>query len=487
MLQLDDDVLSLIFALSDVYTILSLSRVNRTFHRVGSSKQLWIEVARDLIARGLLHPLPIEDLNRELVKRTIAGPRTWHPRSIAPVTLLHQSTLYSQASASSNSAVELWDVQSGQRVWKWEQAGHVVWNGAFEMNAAGSARACLYCAHGGSFYILVLDVIFDPPDGISIELFRWDMERSQTLAHQLCGDFIVCALARAPKYVLLVDWRNQRFIHFNGLATEETAFPDPVNTVKRVFALIPGFLFLARPGNSISLYTISSLAAFWQPLYLWDPSMPQPRDVAPLTTLLVPGNDNRSGKHHVSVSVSPCLVHGSVDETYDILVEVLDYTAPSTPTAGRSLLTRVHGGLKLIGLAPRHPRTPFPTTDQTLYQTVSRYHFTPTSDSHPTLVSTFKHTTPWASASRAGYALSWLWDPNPSTWAKPRPDPTRVGVRRMERAWMDTKTPRVLNIPDIKRMTKESPPSGNLTEMHMGANGAILTVFRSHLVVSHYL
>ncbi|KAJ7644886.1 hypothetical protein FB45DRAFT_1053526 [Roridomyces roridus] len=52
--RLNQDVLLLIFALCDIHTILSLSSVNKGFHQLAFSAEVWTSIALNLSARGLL-------------------------------------------------------------------------------------------------------------------------------------------------------------------------------------------------------------------------------------------------------------------------------------------------------------------------------------------------------------------------------------------------------------------------------------------------
>ncbi|KAJ6550012.1 hypothetical protein B0H19DRAFT_1160250 [Mycena capillaripes] len=60
--HLDADVLSRIFALTDLSTIISLSQVNRLFHAITGTKQLWITIVRGLYRRRLIDLVPDEVL-----------------------------------------------------------------------------------------------------------------------------------------------------------------------------------------------------------------------------------------------------------------------------------------------------------------------------------------------------------------------------------------------------------------------------------------
>ncbi|KAJ7176255.1 hypothetical protein C8R43DRAFT_556297 [Mycena crocata] len=81
---LPPDVLLCIFAFVDVAALLSFSRVNRHFHGLASSRQLWLSLVRALTSRGLIDAPPDELLHTlskdaliDEIKRVIVGPRTW--------------------------------------------------------------------------------------------------------------------------------------------------------------------------------------------------------------------------------------------------------------------------------------------------------------------------------------------------------------------------------------------------------------------------
>ncbi|KAJ7108370.1 hypothetical protein C8R43DRAFT_1044198 [Mycena crocata] len=57
------DVLLRIFEFTDVTTILSLSRVNKSFHEISKTKQLWIRIVQRLGAEGLDAPPDQSNVN----------------------------------------------------------------------------------------------------------------------------------------------------------------------------------------------------------------------------------------------------------------------------------------------------------------------------------------------------------------------------------------------------------------------------------------
>ncbi|KAJ6566621.1 hypothetical protein B0H19DRAFT_1374114 [Mycena capillaripes] len=117
--QLNPDVLLDILAFTDVFTSPSLSRVNRTLHKIGASKQLWISIVFYLSSRRLIY-LPSEVNSEYLsalalmdeVKRIVVGPRTWSFNSPDPPTLLRQRTI----SLEGNEVPDLSHPMAGQYI-----------------------------------------------------------------------------------------------------------------------------------------------------------------------------------------------------------------------------------------------------------------------------------------------------------------------------------------------------------------------------------
>ncbi|KAJ6566914.1 hypothetical protein B0H19DRAFT_1138871 [Mycena capillaripes] len=151
------DVLLQIFGLTDVYTIMSLSRVNRPFHEIVSVKQLWLSVVRNLSLTRLidapgdetLQTFSTEDLIGE-VRRVVDGPRTWSSASLLPPTVLrnfnlplasnsldtgqpkllsggtHMLVYVPGSRANFPSGIEYWEVHTGRRMWEWGRRDYFV-------------------------------------------------------------------------------------------------------------------------------------------------------------------------------------------------------------------------------------------------------------------------------------------------------------------------------------------------------------------------
>ncbi|KAJ7110424.1 hypothetical protein C8R44DRAFT_260295 [Mycena epipterygia] len=113
--RLVTDLVLYVLALTDVYTILSLSRVNKFFHSITLAKQLWIPIVRDLVMRGLSDFPADEDLSAhsaealvEEVKRAVAGPHTWFPQSQSGPTIYREVKLEYAVPGGDRSSSARW-------------------------------------------------------------------------------------------------------------------------------------------------------------------------------------------------------------------------------------------------------------------------------------------------------------------------------------------------------------------------------------------
>ncbi|KAJ7232918.1 hypothetical protein C8J57DRAFT_170718 [Mycena rebaudengoi] len=145
-LKLEDfaeDILCLILVCCDIYTVLSVSRVNKSLRRIAYSKQIWIYLLDELAGRGLIdlpHDRPLHNYSTaeliEEVKRVILGPKTWScPRHAAPIIAREfriprirpddQSRLFSvqllpggtHLVVEYSSRLELWHVATSAVIW----------------------------------------------------------------------------------------------------------------------------------------------------------------------------------------------------------------------------------------------------------------------------------------------------------------------------------------------------------------------------------
>ncbi|KAF8192259.1 hypothetical protein K438DRAFT_864652 [Mycena galopus ATCC 62051] len=162
LIDLNPDVLLPILADTDIYTILSVARVNRLLYEITSLRHLWLLVIRDLSRRRLIDAAPEETLQalskEELVdeiRRVVTGPRTWSSASSTLPTLLRQfiipldplppaqdrraellpggtHIILSECIDDVARKIECWDVRTQKRVWAWERTNHNVEHATWE-------------------------------------------------------------------------------------------------------------------------------------------------------------------------------------------------------------------------------------------------------------------------------------------------------------------------------------------------------------------
>ncbi|KAJ7610153.1 hypothetical protein FB45DRAFT_1038201 [Roridomyces roridus] len=393
--SLNEDVVELIFTFCDVST------VNKTLHAIASSGPVWLSLARNLSGRGLLDlPDDLADASalKDEVRRAVIGPRTWHPTSTDPITVLRETTIPLGASHTDavdllpdgryvvryvrfyvedhhrGVGVELWDVHSASCVWRWEKPDYTVARAIFDFSSDQATVVYLACGSQSlPRFISVLEITlnlstrFPLREAFYLEI-GWDVLTQSS--HQIAGDFLAFQLctAGAPMRVplILIHWRTEEFILFDCLRG-----PFRTHPTTPVFALVHGYLFLAKPpagdGNCIEIDSIPSLASFWRPLSSLHPDS-TPTEPRPRPQILrAPGDEGTcdDDSRYITVSAVECPVHHG---TYDLTVEIQN-------------------------ISPRFSCH------------LTRYHFRPNTE--PVLRSTFHHSMLYTHPSGAGYAISW--------------------------------------------------------------------------------
>ncbi|KAJ7309461.1 hypothetical protein DFH08DRAFT_974713 [Mycena albidolilacea] len=102
--HLGADVLSEIFLLNEVYTILSLSRVHKCFHVIAHTRHLWFAVIRRLHRHGLLDTPPDEILETFSKAHMNLSIRSSNPRPSPIVVVFDENP----EKPESESSVEGW-------------------------------------------------------------------------------------------------------------------------------------------------------------------------------------------------------------------------------------------------------------------------------------------------------------------------------------------------------------------------------------------
>ncbi|KAJ7478236.1 hypothetical protein FB451DRAFT_1241662 [Mycena latifolia] len=506
-LDLDADVLFRIFASVDVYTVLSLSRVNKSFRAIASTKQLWLSIVHDLAWRSLINP-PADDWEslsttelQEEVRRAVVGPRTWSAPSAMPPTLSRQIVvpfeglqgldnarlpgtddwlacgryLSYRVFRSSNIGrnyigVHCWDVRAKQRVWAWEQPGYTVKSMTFDVLGGGlQAIVSLVCdvheLHATQLSILEVDF----KTGGSCPALELPATPGLRLGRpKISGEIVACRMSASS--FLLGNWRTAEFIIFDAKNTEENEQPPCNPTI----VLCPGHMILASPRTGLApdhlrLYSISSFCALWRPSSDFDLNSRIDMTGIPYVPLNLSTNTlpTQPSYHGIKIYIRESQIH---DETYHLIVRLVDVLppeiAPKPPTSPiTSLLKRIRHRLRHPFTTPVHMQPP----DRTRIKTVFRYHLILPNESPPSLA--LPHLTlksvvrdPKCSPSGTGWGIS-----------SPRSSPTQVFVHPLPYAGMNP--PPVLAIQDQDMAYK----------VQASRTGAVMVSYHSRAVVYYSL
>ncbi|KAJ7684165.1 hypothetical protein DFH06DRAFT_1009 [Mycena polygramma] len=256
--DLSTDILWQIFALTGVHTILSLARVNRSFHEIAYRKQLWLSVVRglslaqiiDAPADETLETLSTEELVGE-VRRVVAGPKTWSPASPVPPTLQRKLSLrldtpvldwrppkllpggkyvvvFVPGPVHQITGLEYWEVHTGRRVWKWGREDYTVIREVSDLRGATLVVLIIFAGSDvpQTYHAIIVEV--DLASGESVELYRLPIDPMLEPDPQLCGDFLIFKVLRQVN-ALLLNWR-----------TEEGFLFDSESSVDGILCSIPG-------------------------------------------------------------------------------------------------------------------------------------------------------------------------------------------------------------------------------------------------------
>ncbi|KAJ6549069.1 hypothetical protein DFH09DRAFT_1281530 [Mycena vulgaris] len=488
--DLGSDVLLYICALVDLFTIVSLSRVNHELHAVTSTKQLWLSVIHELSSRCLIEPLAADILDTisvaeliDEIKKVIVGPQTWSSASSGPPIVARQidfsftelsgesgspqllpdgrHILFYKRSGDFTGGVECWDMHSLRRVWGWASPPNFVRRATFDFRQGAAAVVALLFRSR----IVLLEAWLNTGDSlilldIPINELRWSTAK-------ISGDFCACRLClagvleRGP--LLLVNWRTAEFIVLRISSMQD-------------FALIPDHLLLAcsktaldsSPAGQVRIYPMSSFGHLWRPVSEFTLGESTLGNI-PSSTVHVHGNDLQEW-NDLRISVTESLVH---DDTYELTVEVRNDLVPRV--AGSRVLGVLTAGFTLL-MTNNVPPARWATT-------VSRYNLglSPTAHSLPIVpqaksIFRYEKQVPMrlytSETSAAGNNLS---------WDIPRPPPHGPGggvrdvlVYAVDSAGLHT---RKLPIPDA-----EAP-----NDLVMARTGAVMFTYPSRIVICNYI
>ncbi|KAJ7128363.1 hypothetical protein C8R44DRAFT_732700 [Mycena epipterygia] len=296
------DIFLQIFALTDVYTILSLSRVTRLFHSAAFTKQPWLFFARDLASRWLIDPpedeiletLSTDELINEVKREVITLQELPHGDFLPGGRhIVYYNRI--DAGGAFCKGVECWEIRTGLRVWGWVLPDHIVHRARFDFRRGGSeAVVSLVNIRHAHNHIIILEV--DLETGDSRDAFHLPIDALFPPRVHISGDFIACEAlvdrAGWPSIVALVNWRTGQFIVF-----------DPVNDQVLENGAPLCFLdtSLNNPSDTIRIsYVVKDLEVS---VICADPWC-----------------------HRVGISVAESPLH---DDTYELLASVVNSASPS--------------------------------------------------------------------------------------------------------------------------------------------------------------
>ncbi|KAJ7465991.1 hypothetical protein FB451DRAFT_1261544 [Mycena latifolia] len=357
--SLNSDVLLLICTFLDVFTILSLSRVNKYLGVVVSSKQLWISIVRDLSSRYLIDPPAEEHLQRlstaelmEQVKRGVVGPLTWSPASLIPPTLSREINisletlqgewsqieflpegrhiLFYKDSGAFPDGVECWEVRRGRRVWGWSSPGYHVGHATFDFRGRSKAVVSIESYALGNRTI-ILEADFQTGES-RVLLHLPTAAPSWPPETQLSGDFLtcICGIFTQPAPFMLMNWRTAEFILFDPSNLKDVKlFPNHIALLCHDFST-PDY---------VRIVNMASFGHLWRPLSEFTLDHFMDHTKIPYIAVDVPGiGEPRDRCPITKIHAAKTPLH---DECYELLVEVTDRDTTPCP----SLLRRIRNRL----------------------------------------------------------------------------------------------------------------------------------------------
>ncbi|KAF7357197.1 hypothetical protein MSAN_01314500 [Mycena sanguinolenta] len=367
--DLDEDVLAQILLLCDIYAVLSFLQVNRSFHRLALSKQLWISLVRDLSARYLLPHLDALDdcTTAQLitkVKTLMCGPETWLPQSSVPPTVSFSKTFAAGAEARLLPGGRYLAVSSGFGELHCHDVstGREISLGAARSNHTTSWEVdMLDDGYTANFAFLKKFIGVKRPEisivqvnlrtGHSDQLFRLELNRDGGLYYSpvIFGDFLAMKLSKKnQRMFVVINWRQQKYAVFEDSSKSE-------GSMSRV-AIVPGHIILTtvaskRPNDQLLLvYALGSMASCWRPveelLYKTDPLTHElrirPENTQPFIVERLKHNNRVfiAASSRIGMTLHPNPIRHNA---YKLIVHASDFDGSATNTSHGTLLNHSGG------------------------------------------------------------------------------------------------------------------------------------------------
>ncbi|KAJ6483327.1 hypothetical protein C8R45DRAFT_931938 [Mycena sanguinolenta] len=281
--DLNEDVLTQTLLLSDIYSILSFSRVNKSFRRLALSKHLWFSLVVDLSSRYLIpnghaiHDCTTSQLIAK-VKYLMCGPETWSQRSSVPPTVSFSKTFppvknghvlpggrYFAGRLGSDN-LQCYDILTGREVWSHTLKNWItLW--AIEMLHDGHTAIFLFYDFNPKHEFSIVQV--DLTTGISDELSHLEFYAriGGNFDHPIIsGDFLALGLTgmEYDRKIMVVNWRKREYV----ILASKHSDALPNNYV----VFVPGHIIVAAVAHEpphelrIVAYPLRSFASRWRSL-----------------------------------------------------------------------------------------------------------------------------------------------------------------------------------------------------------------------------
>ncbi|KAJ7288722.1 hypothetical protein C8J57DRAFT_1707083 [Mycena rebaudengoi] len=284
-----EDILCLILMLCDIYTVLSVSQVNKSLRRIAYSKQIWICLIADLSARGLIdlpHDRALQTYSVvemfEEVKRVVLGPQTWSRPELTPI--ISREIKVSNSSADDTRShellpggiyllveqsfhLELWHVPTSAVIWSLNCP--LVSRSKYSIELVDHQRSAIFQYF--NLPRLMRFIHIDLDTGYSKKVFELVSPQETSFASwpKISGDFFHCGLwgPTEGNYFMAGNWRTGTTAMFKCESPTEVNPWIPLQT-----NLVAGHIFSARhlPPQSLWIHTFSLKDFFsrWQPTRL---------------------------------------------------------------------------------------------------------------------------------------------------------------------------------------------------------------------------
>ncbi|CAK5264084.1 unnamed protein product [Mycena citricolor] len=272
--HLNEDILILILIFCDAHAVLQLSSVNKLFHTLARSKQVWMTLNADIIARNLtdvVPPLALEQLSvPELIaeaRRVARGPSSWAvgslpqarcvpARSISLPSISLAEAEHTQvrlvpggnyAFLTSVHEFRCIDALSGEVLWTW--SGDLVYY-TEKMEIGGRV-----------INLVILSRVDDRRTGL--EMWRLDFSSSVLQQQKILNvDLIGVAFNDAAKEaILVVNWRLALCVI---IKTQPSSYAQDVSFVPRHMILL-----MASPVKphhaTLFIFSVDVLDGHWRP------------------------------------------------------------------------------------------------------------------------------------------------------------------------------------------------------------------------------